>query len=380
MNLSSSSHRAGKFIQQTTGYRAFIPEPLPPAPSLVWDEELILLLSEADRALARLDGIGETLPNPDLFVAMYVRKEAVLSSQIEGTQATLEDILSFEVADEKRGDVDQTVNYVRAMKRGIELLDSMPVSLRLIREIHAELLKNVRGQERSPGEFRTSQNWIGPHGCTLTGATFVPPPPHELLRALGDLEKFIHEERALPPLIVNGLVHAQFETIHPFLDGNGRVGRLLISFLLVQRKVIQRPLLYISHFFKRYQQEYYDRLNGVRFRGDWEQWLKFFLRGVIDVSIRASELARRIYHLLESDRTKVQGSAKSLQLLEILSMYPIITAGEVAKQLKIAPSTASRVLAEMLAQNILIEVTGNARNRKFAYAEYLKLLNEEDSL
>ncbi len=377
MQTSEQSQRAGRLIQQNTGYKAFIPESLPPKPGIVWDEELILLLSNADRALARLDGIGETLPNPDLFVAMYVQKEAVLSSQIEGTQATLEDILSIEVIDEKKRDVDQTVNYVRAMKRGIEILRDMPISLRLIREIHAELLKGVRGQERNPGEFRTSQNWIGPRGCTINSATFVPPPPHELLRTLGDLERFIHEESILPPLIINGLVHAQFETIHPFLDGNGRVGRLLISFLLVERKVIQRPLLYLSHYFRRYQQEYYDRLNAVRFRGDWEQWLKFFLRGVIDVSERAAHLARRIYLLLETDRPKLHGSAKALQLLDTLSLYPIITAGEVAGKLNVAPSTASRVIAQLIQANILHEVTGNSRNRKFVYGEYLKLLNEE---
>ena len=377
MQFSESSFRAGRFIQQQTGYKAFLPEPLPPSPALSWDAELIQLLSEADRALARLDGIGETLPNPDLFVAMYVRKEAVLSSQIEGTQATLEDILSIESGKKNSPDVDQTVNYVRAMKRGLDLLPTMPISLRLIREIHSELMSGVRGQERSPGEFRSSQNWIGPRGCTIKDATFVPPPPHELLRTLGDLEKFIHEERSLPPLIINGLVHAQFETIHPFLDGNGRVGRLLISFLLVEKGVIQRPLLYISHYFRRYQQEYYDRLNGVRLRGDWEQWLKFFLRGVIDVSQRASDLARRIYALLEADRPKLHGSAKALQLLEILSLYPIVTAGEVGERLQVAPSTASRLITSLREQNILHEVTGHNRNRKFVYGEYLKLLNEQ---
>ncbi len=377
MQNTENSHRAGRFIQQSTGYKAFIPERLPPSPALNWDAELIGLLSQADRALARLDGIGETLPNPDLFVAMYVRKEAVLSSQIEGTQATLEDILNVEVADGKNLDVDQTVNYVRAMKRGLDLLQSTPISLRLIKEIHSELLQGVRGQERHPGEFRTSQNWIGPKGCNLNNATFIPPPPHEVVKALGDLERFIHEEQTIPPLILNGLVHAQFETIHPFLDGNGRVGRLLISFLLVEKKVIQRPLLYLSHYFRRYQQEYYDRLNGVRFRGDWEQWLKFFLRGVIDVSQRAADLARRIYLVLETDRPKVHGSAKAIQLLEILSLYPIITTGGVAVKLSIAPSTAARVISILTKENILQEVTGNNRNRKFVYGEYLKLLNEE---
>ncbi len=371
------SDRAGRYITQLDGYRAFIPKSLPPDPPLVLSEDLQLLLSQADRALARLDGIGETLPNPDLFVAMYVRKEAVLSSQIEGTQATLQDVLDFESTGEQREDVDKTVNYVRAMKRGLELLKEFPVSLRLIKEIHGELMHGVRGQERSPGEFRRTQNWIGPSGSTLGDAAFIPPPPHEMKIALAELERFIHDCDRMPPLIANALVHVQFETIHPFLDGNGRVGRLLISFLLVQQGVMQRPLLYLSHFLRRHRQEYYDRLNAVRFDGDWEGWIRFFLTGVYEVSERASRLARGIYNLLEDDRQKVFGSARALRLLEVLSLFPIVTATEVCKKIGVSPSTASRMLAKFVELKILHEVTGYARNRKFVYGDYLKLLNEE---
>ena len=379
--MSSSkqqNQRAGTFVRQPTGYEAFNPSPLPPHPDLVWDSELSVLLSEADRALSRLDGIGETLPNPDLFVAMYVRKEAVLSSQIEGTQATLEDILDFEATgkDSQNQDVDQTVNYVRAMKLGLDLLKQYPVSLRLIKQIHAELMHNVRGREKNPGEFRHSQNWIGPRGCLLNDATFVPPPPHEMLTALGELEKFIHSNPQYPPLILNGLVHAQFETIHPFLDGNGRVGRLLISLLLVEQQVIKQPLLYLSFYFRRYQQEYYYHLNAVRFNGDWEGWLKFFLRGVSEVSKRGADLARAIYQLIERDRAVLFESENCRRLLEMLSLYPIITPQDTANKLAVSPSTANRLLQQLVGKNILAEVTGNARNRKFIYVEYLKLLNQ----
>src|SRR5262245_20807423 len=244
--------RAGRYVKQIEGYRAFIPAPLPPDPPLVMDTELIRLLSEADRSLGRLDGVTSVLPNPDLFVAMYVRKEAVLSSQIEGTQSTLEDVLQFEVdatGVELPKDVEEVVNYVRAMNQGLRRLQQLPLSLRLIREIHATLLENARGSHRTPGEFRRTQNWIGPAGCTLETATFVPPPVREMHVALDNLEKFLHDT-SLPLLIQCGLAHAQFETIHPFLDGNGRVGRLLITFMLVQRGVLERPLLYLSQYLK----------------------------------------------------------------------------------------------------------------------------------
>ncbi len=289
--------RAGSYVNQLTGYRAFIPAPLPPNPPLRLDSTLQKLLSQADYALGRLDGAVLTLPNPDLFVFMYVRKEAVLSSQIEGTQSSLQNLLAAEARlqdPNTPADVNEVINYVRAMNHGLKRLADLPVSVRLIREIHVELMRGVRGGRLTPGELRTSQNWIGPGGCTLAEATFVPPPPHEVPQALADLERFLHSQDPLPPLIQVGLAHAQFETIHPFLDGNGRIGRLLITFLLVEKKLLSRPVLYLSHYFKRYRSEYYDRLQAVRDRGDWEGWIEFFLRGVAEVSSQATDTAAAI--------------------------------------------------------------------------------------
>jgi Fic family protein len=239
------SHRAGRYIRQLEGYEAFIPKSLPPEPPIQIDGELLTLLSTADRALGRLDGATGALPNPDLFVFMYVRKEAVLSSQIEGTQASLIDVLEFEsqtLEPDNPQDVGEVVNYIAAINHGLKLLEALPVSLRLLKEIHAKLLQDGRGSERMPGEFRRSQNWIGPGGCSLKNASYVPPPPHEMLQALSDLEKFLHDSTPLPSLIKVGLAHAQFETIHPFLDGNGRAGRLLITFLLCEQKILSFPL------------------------------------------------------------------------------------------------------------------------------------------
>ena len=252
MPQPSRSTRAGQYLTQPTGYRAFIPAPLPPQPPVHLAGELQRLLSNADRTLGRLDGSVLTLPNPDLFVFMYVRKEAVLSSQIEGTQSSLQDLLAAEAQlfdQAMPRDVDEVVNYVAAMNHGLARLDDLPVSVRLIREIHEKLMHGVRGDRLQPGELRTSQNWIGPSGSTLNTATFVPPPHHAVPGALGDLEKFIHQTDDLPPLVKIALAHVQFETIHPFLDGNGRVGRLLITFLLTERQILHKPVLYLSHYF-----------------------------------------------------------------------------------------------------------------------------------
>jgi Fic family protein len=296
--------RAGVYRRQSSGYRAFIPAPLPPKPPVRIDGALQALLSRADLALGRLAGSIETLPNPDLFVLMYVRKEAVLSSQIEGTQSSLADVLAAEakVFDPAQPhDVAEVLNYVAAMNHGLARLDTLPVSVRLIREIHARLLDGVRGSRLTPGELRTSQNWIGPAGCTLRDATFVPPPPADVPEALGALEHFLHGPDTLPLLVKIGLAHAQFETIHPFLDGNGRVGRLLITFLLCEKQVLSKPVLYLSHYFKRHRQSYYEHLQAVRDAGAFEAWLEFFLTGVIDVSLEAAATARRIL-LLRADR------------------------------------------------------------------------------
>lgn len=254
--------RAGRPIRQPEGYQAYIPAPLPPDPPLGFDSQLATVLAGAGTALGRLDGVAATLPNPELFVAMYVRREAVLSSQIEGTQSTLDDVLAFEIDSDRSklpGDIEEVVNYVNAMNYGLSRLQSLPLSLRLLREIHGKLLAGGRGSEKSPGEFRHSQNWIG-GGPRLADATFIPPPPHEMKTALGNLERFLHDSGGLDPLIVCALAHAQFETIHPFLDGNGRVGRLLITFLLCHAEVLRRPVLYLSHYLKQHRGTYYDRL------------------------------------------------------------------------------------------------------------------------
>ena len=269
-NSTTTSTRAGQYARQIGGYRAFIPAPLPPQPPVRIGGELQSLLSEADRALGRLDGSILTLPNPDLFVLMYVRKEAVLSSQIEGTQSSLQDVLSAEAkvfASNRPKDAIEVINYISAMNYGLDRLDEIPVSVRLIREIHARLLRGVRGSHLTPGELRISQNWIGAPGCTLAEADFVPPPPHEVPDALGKLEAFLHDPGDMPTLIWIGLAHAQFETIHPFLDGNGRVGRLLITFLLCERQILIKPVLYLSYFFRQYRQEYYETLQSVRDKG-----------------------------------------------------------------------------------------------------------------
>jgi Fic family protein len=368
--------RAGIYITQPAGYKAFIPAPLPPDPPIIWDEELQHILSKADMALGRLDGIATILPNPELFVAMYVRKEAVLSSQIEGTRATLLDIFDYETTGEMVKDVDEVVNYIRAMNRGLERLKTLPISLRLIREIHEELLKGLRGEHRAPGEFRTSQNWIGPPGSIINNAVFIPPPPNDMHKALGDLEKFIHKRDDVPILVKNALIHAQFETIHPFLDGNGRVGRLLIAFLLVHNDILKRPLLYLSHYFRRNRQEYYDHLNNIRSKGDWEGWLKFFLRGVYEISKQSTEAAQKIIALQERDRGRIVHSPNGLKLVDHLFMNPLITIHGIRRLTGISHATAGRLVKEMIELGILHEITGYARNRKFLYKDYFDILKE----
>ncbi|MDY6990282.1 MAG: Fic family protein [Thermodesulfobacteriota bacterium] len=376
MKTEGRSTRAGRYITQPEGYKAFIPSPLPPAPPITWNEELRNLLSTADIALGRLDGIATILPNPDLFVAMYVRKEAVLSSQIEGTRATLIDIFDYETTGEMVKDVDEIVNYVRAMNNGLERLKSLPLSLRLIREIHEELLKGVRGEHRTPGEFRTTQNWVGPPGSTINDAMFVPPPPHEMMTALGELEKFVHGRDNLPVLIKNALIHAQFETIHPFLDGNGRIGRLLTTLILVHDHIMERPLLCLSYYFKRNRSEYYERLNNIRNRGDWEGWLKFFLKGVCEVSGQAVGSAKEIISLQERDRSRLAKNPNGLKLMDHLVMNPLVTIKEIRRVTAVSNATAGRLAKQMIELGVLSEITGYARNRKFLYKDYFNILKE----
>jgi Fic family protein len=376
--------RAGRYITQPTGYRAFMPAPLPPQPALALGGELQGLLSAADRALGRLDGAVLTLPNPDLFVFMYVRKEAVLSSQIEGTQSSLQDLLAAEAQlfePTLPRDVDEVINYVGAMNHGLARLPELPVSVRLIREIHAELMRGVRGGRLQPGELRTSQNWIGPAGCTLATATFVPPPHHAVPGALGDLETFLHTADELPPLVKIALAHVQFETIHPFLDGNGRVGRLLITFLLTERGVLHKPVLYLSHYFKRHRQTYYEHLQAVRDQGAWEAWLAFFLRGVIEVAGEAAETARRILQLREQHRAAItaqlgRAAGNGHKVLESLFDRPIVAVNDVQKMTGTTYAAANSLVARLVKLGVLSEMTGYARNRRFRYAPYIALFSD----
>ncbi len=386
--MSTQSHpgRAGRYVKQGGGFKAFLPAPLPPNPPIEIDAALLEHLSAADLALGRLDGAAQTLPDPDLFVAMYVRREAVLSSQIEGTQSTLDDVLEFQLDPEGREfpqDVAEVVNYVRAMNYGLERLTSLALSKRLIREIHGELMFSVRGAEKAPGEFRSSQNWIGPANTPLSAATFVPPPVREMHEALDNLERALHDDLNLPVLIHCGLVHAQFETIHPFLDGNGRVGRLLITFLLCHKGVLHRPLLYLSHYLKLNRSEYYDRLMAVRNSGDWEGWLLFFLRGVAKTAEEATQTARAIIALRQrhQDLIREEGlGLKALQLLETLYEWPLLNVNFAREKLNVAYGTANHLVEEFQRVGILDEITGGQRYRRFRYTPYLLLFRDtEDS-
>ncbi|MDP1571295.1 MAG: Fic family protein [Vicinamibacterales bacterium] len=382
---AAASTRAGRYLSQPAGYRAFIPAPLPPDPPVALGGELTALLSQADRALGRLDGSVLTLPNPDLFVFMYVRKEAVLSSQIEGTQSSLQDLLAAEARLFDLNlprDVDEVVNYVRAMNHGLARLAQLPVSVRLIREIHAELLRDVRGGRLQPGDLRTSQNWIGPGGAPLANATFVPPPHHVVPDALGDLERFLHADDNLPTLVKIALAHVQFETIHPFLDGNGRVGRLLITFLLTERGVLHKPVLYLSHYFKQHRQAYYEHLQAVRDRGEWEAWLGFFLRGVIAVAAEAADTARRILLLREQHRAAIttglgRGAGNGHKVLESLFDRPIVSVKDVEQLTGTTYASANNLVSRLVNLGVLSEMTGYARNRRFRYAPYIELFGDD---
>ncbi len=374
-------HRAGRYIQQSTGYRAFVPAPWPPDPPLAYDGELQTLLSAADRDIGRLDALATLLPNPDLFVAMYVRHEAVLSSQIEGTQSTLEDVLAFEaeaLRDDTPRDVEEVVNYVRAMNHGLQRLPELPLSLRLLREIHAELMRGVRGGDKAPGEFRVSQNWIGGRGSTLRTAAFIPPPPHELMNALGQLERFLHEARDKVPLLVRcALAHAQFETIHPFLDGNGRVGRLLITLMLCEDGALTRPLLYLSLYLKARRAEYYDRLTAIREHGHWEAWVAFFLRGVSSTARAATQTAQDIVALRAAHQQAVARHAKALALIDHLLHQPTVSIKRVGGLLGCTAPTATKLVREFEERGWLRELTGYGRNRLWRYQPYVDLFHRD---
>lgn len=374
--------RAGFFMNASSWYKAFVPAPLPPEPPIQYDEDIQSLLSQADRKLGRLDGITQILPNPELFVAMYVKKEAVLSSQIEGTQASFVDVLSAEynqIDDQRQDDISEVVNYVNAMNWGLEQLETFPLSLRLIKNIHKRLLQNTRGSQRSPGEFRRSQNWIGPAGCNLNTATFVPPTVPDMESALADLEKFFHQEDRIPALVKIALIHAQFETIHPFLDGNGRMGRLLITFWLCQQEILSKPLLYLSYYFKENRSEYYDRLMDVRKKGEWENWVKFFLRGVAEVADEATTSAKAILKIKDEVSKKLysmdNGNSNYQRLLDYLFEQPFIKRSDVEKMLGVSNPTAGNIIETFCQMGILQDCTPQkSRNKLYAFAEYLDIL------
>ena len=373
----------GKLVKVPQGYWAFIPNPLPPA--IDFSPQLVNALSEADRSLGALEGMGRTLPNPTLLVMPYARREAVLSSRIEGTQASLSDLFLFEAAKVKSrdSDVKEVANYVRAMNHGLKRLGDLPLSLRLVREMHAKLLEGVRGQEQTPGEFRRSQNWVGPAGTPLDQAIYVPPPPSELLSVLGDWENYLHERNSFPPLIQCAVMHSQFESIHPFLDGNGRVGRLLITLFLCERGHLSYPLLYLSGFLEAHRSEYYERLQKIREEGDWIGWINFFLRGVAEQARDALDCAERILSLKERYRARLQtkrATGTLLTLLDGLFLNPYVTVAGAAKQAHVTFATAQSAINKLEDMKIVHEVTGSKRNRVYCAGELLGVIeNRFDS-
>jgi Fic family protein len=373
--------RSGDFRKTQMGYTAFIPADLPPEPPVSLDGDLGLLLSRADQALGAINTIATILPNPELLVAMFIQKEALLSSQIEGTQSSLVDVLGAEEDHEPTSDVGEVVNYINAMRYGLDRIheDDFPMSLRLLREIHNILMQQVRGGKAplTPGEFRITQNWIG--GSNLNNARYVPPPPYEMLAGLDNLEKYLHGEEETPVLIRCALIHYQFETIHPFNDGNGRLGRLLITFFLVWQGVMDEPMLYLSAYLKTHQQEYYDRLQQVRTSGNFEAWVHFFLEGVVTVSDQVVKTTKAIQRLerIDTDRILEGNSGHSgVLLLRYLMEQPVVRVKDVEEKLKISYSKANNLLSEMETLGIMKQITEGRRNRKFIYREYVDILSE----
>jgi len=368
----------GRPIKTAQDYWAFVPKPLPPALEIDWD--LANTLSEADRSLSELSGVARTLPNPHLLIAPFVRREAVLSSRIEGTQAGFSDLLFFEAAPSAKPpieDVKEVANYVSALEHGLARLKDLPVSLRLLREMHERLMHGVRGDSMTPGEFRRSQNWIGPPGCTLADAAFVPPPVAEMTQALSDFEKYLHEPPVLPPLVRLALIHYQFEAIHPFLDGNGRIGRLLITLLLCVEGLLPQPLLYLSAFFERHRQEYYRLLMAVSQSGSWTPWIVYFLRGIAEQSSDAVKRANLLLSLRQRYREKMQSARSSallLQMVDDLFSTPALDVSGASKRLNVTPRAAQLNVDKLIKSGILKEATGRRRNRIFVAAEIIDII------
>lgn len=358
-----NDNKSGRIIQTAQGFSAFVPNPLPP--SIVYDSALVLALSKADAALSELSGLGSQLPNPHLLISPYMKREAVLSSRIEGTKASLSDLLIDELEDSTPNrtltdDLREIRNYIHAMELGIELLSNLPLSLRLVQEIHGQLMQGVRGEKATPGEFRNTQNWIGPAGCTPATAAFVPPPVLEMKEALYAWENFLHDRDSIPDLIQCAMMHVQFETIHPFLDGNGRVGRLLVTFFLLERKRLSQPLLYLSAYIDSHKADYYDLLQQVRTRGDWNPWLMFFLQGITNAATAAGQQAKELHRLREEYRAllMLRNKPNALVVLDELFFNPYMTISKAGKVLAKSHPTAKAAISVLEEEKILTEVTG----------------------
>jgi len=373
---------SGKVIKTKKDYWAFIPNPLPPEGLNTFSADFVNILSEADRGIGALKSLSKLIPNPNLLIAPFVRKEAVQSSRIEGTQASLTDIFYYEASKEKpkNSDVLEVLNYVKAMNYGFSRIKKLPLSLRLIREIHRKLMKGVRGDMLSPGEFRTTQNWIGPPGCSLNDATYVPPPVNEMNKLLNQLEKFLYAEDPIAPLVKCALIHYQFEAIHPFLDGNGRVGRLLITFYLYHRGFLYYPILYLSDFFERHRDEYYDLLLGVSQSGNWKKWLKYFIRGVAEQSKAAEETGHDILNLQKNYSQLLQKESVPtpvFKLLDMLFVNPIVSLNGISEFLKVTWPTAKASVEQLIRLGILKEISGRKRNRIYCAKELLDMIEKD---
>ncbi|MBQ4650123.1 MAG: Fic family protein [Firmicutes bacterium] len=375
--------RAGKYVSNLSGsmeYNSFRPEPLPPVPELMLSEDLYKALIDANCRLARLDAAAEYIPSMELFISMYVRKEALLSSQIEGTQCTLEDVLDPDIDENANLDVSEVVSYVSAMQYAVQRLKTLPVCNRFIREVHEKLMENARGSDKSPGEFRHSQNWIGPAGCNIKNARYIPPNVQDMREAMDELERYINIDREFDPLIRAAMIHYQFETIHPFLDGNGRIGRMLILLYLMDQGLLKKPVLYLSYFLKQNQQEYYDRMSWVRTGGNYEQWIQFFLEAVSRAAKDSLESAEMLANLHQHNLSKLPASTRSKDNLRAVFDYaeqhPIMDIGRTAKELGISYNTASAAVHRLMELGILNETANRARNRVFVYEEYINILKK----
>jgi len=376
--------RSGEYIKQLHGqlaYETFKPRPLPPVPSIEINDEMDRLIKRAYHLLGMLDGYSKLIPNKNLFLSMYVRKEALLSSQIEGTQATLDDLFDPYLEKNVNADVEEVIGYIQALNRADELLHHLPVSIRLLREIHRVLLESSRGQDKEPGELRNSQNWIGPAGESLKYATYIPPHVSDMHQALSDLEKFIHEDHTYDDMIKIALIHYQFETIHPFLDGNGRIGRLLISILLKEYRLLDEYTLYLSYYLKKNRQEYYDRLMDVRTKGHYEAWIHFFIKGIIDTSEHAIMTLEKILDLRDKNiglcfAVKGKPHQTILELFHYIEAHPIIDITQTSIALSKSFNTISTAIRWMVERNILKQIEGHMRYRMFAYVDYLNILKD----